>query len=143
MIYVFKRQRKNEIEIIISLIKRYLSNEKSIISTYNTNMESEIYLDKYETDIYNNIKNKIIGFPCKEMWDNQREFLNGVVRRFRPKKIVEIGVSQGCASSIILNSIQDFDDSHLYSIDLSNRNYIGKCVKKLFPNLLSKWTLYI
>ena len=76
------------------------------------------------------------------MWDNQREFLNGVVRRFRPKKIVEIGVSQGCASSIILNSIQDFDDSHLYSIDLNNRNFIGKCVKELFPNLLSKWTLY-
>lgn len=142
LINVFKRQKENEIKIIISLIKKYFSNEKSIISTFNTNMESEIYLDKYETDIYNNIKNKIIGFPCKEMWDNQREFLNGVVRRFRPKKIVEIGVSQGCASSIILNSIQDFDDSHLYSIDLNNRNFIGKCVKELFPNLLSKWTLY-
>ena len=38
-------------------------------------MVSEIYLDKYETDIYNNIKSKIIGFPCKQMWDNQREFL--------------------------------------------------------------------
>ena len=36
------------------------------------------------------------------MWDNQREFLNGVVRRFKPKKIVEIGASRGCSSSIIL-----------------------------------------
>ena len=76
------------------------------------------------------------------MWDNQREFLNGVVRRFRPKKIVEIGVSKGCSSSIILNAIQDLDDSHLYSIDLSDRNIIGKCVKSLFPNFLPKWTLY-
>lgn len=76
------------------------------------------------------------------MWDNQREFLNGVVRRFRPKKIVEIGVAEGCSSSIILNAIQDLDGSHLYSIDLSDRNSIGKCVKSLFPNLLSRWTLY-
>ena len=141
LIYVFKRQ-KNDNKIIISLIKQYLSNEKSIISSHNINMESEIYLDKYETHIYNNIKNKIIGFPCRQMWGNQREFLNGVVRRFKPKKIVEIGVAEGCSSSIILNSIQDFDDSHLYSIDLSDKNSIGKCVKSLFPNLLSKWTLY-
>jgi len=76
------------------------------------------------------------------MWDNQREFLNGVVRRFRPKKIVEIGVDKGCSSAIILNAIQDLDNSHLYSIDLSKKNIIGKCVKNLFPNLLTKWTLY-
>jgi predicted O-methyltransferase YrrM len=49
------------------------------------------------------------------MWNNQREFINGVVRRFRPKKIVEIGVAEGCASSIILNAIQDLEDSHLYT----------------------------
>ena len=34
------------------------------------------------------------------------------------------------------------NNSHLYSIDLSDSNLIGKCVKRLFPNLLSKWTLY-
>ena len=76
------------------------------------------------------------------MWNNQREFLNGVVRRFRPKKIVEIGVYKGCASSIVLNAIQDLNNSHLYSIDLSSKHSIGKCVRTLFPNLLSKWTLY-
>ena len=92
--------------------------------------------------IYNNIKNKIIGFPCKQMWKNQREFLNGVVRKFRPKKIVEIGVAEGCSSSIILNAIQDLNDSHLYSIDLSDSKLIGQCAKSLFPNLLPKWTLY-
>jgi hypothetical protein len=142
LIYIFKRQ-KNDNKIIMSLLKKYFSNEKLMISTHNTNVESEIYLDKYETHIYNNIKNKIIGFPCNhQMWNNQREFLNGVVRRFRPKKIVEIGVAEGCSSSIILNSIQDLKDSHLYSIDLSDSNTIGKCVKRLFPNFLSKWTLY-
>ena len=141
LLYEFKRQ-KNDIKIFISEIKKYLSNEHSIISNNNKNVEKEIYLDKYETNIYNNIKKKILGFPCKQMWDNQREFLNGVVRRFRPKKIVEIGSSRGCSSSIILNAIQDLDDSHLYSIDLSDSNIIGKCVERLFPNFLPKWTLY-
>jgi predicted O-methyltransferase YrrM len=139
--YEFNRQN-NGIKLIISLIKIYLSNEHSIISTKEKNMITEIYLDKYETDIYNNIKDKIIGFPCNQMWGNQREFLNGVVRRFRPKKIVEIGVAEGCASSIILNAIQDLNNSHLYSIDLNDNNSVGKCVKSLFPNFLSKWTLY-
>ena len=91
---------------------------------------------------YNRIKKKLLGYPCDGMHINQREFLNGVVRRFKPKKIVEIGVREGCASSIILNAIQDLNDSHLYSIDLDKRDFIGKCVNKLFPNFLSKWTLY-
>lgn len=55
---------------------------------------------------------------------------------------MEIGVSKGCGSSIVLNAIQDFNNSHLYSIDLSDNNIIGSCVTSLFPNLLSKWTLY-
>ena len=52
-----------------------LKYESPIIPKINQNGETELYLDKYETNIYNNIKNKIIGFPCEEMWDNQREFL--------------------------------------------------------------------
>ena len=64
------------------------------------------------------------------------------MRRFRPKKIVEIGVSKGNGSSIVLNAIQDINNSHLYSIDLNNKNKVSICVKKFFPNLLSKWTLY-
>jgi len=129
--------QKNNIQKIISLVKNNRSNNEYLLNSFNTkNFETELNLDKYETDIYNNIKRKILGFPCREMWNNQREFLNGVVRRFRPKKIVEIGVSKGCASSIVLNAIQD------YSIDLSSKHSIGKCVRTLFPNLLSKWTLY-
>ena len=76
------------------------------------------------------------------MWSNQKEFLNGVVRKFRPKKIVEIGVKYGGASCIILNAIQDIENAHLYSIDLSNDSQIGKCVMNLFPQFLNKWTLF-
>ena len=93
-----------------------------------------IYLDTYETNVYLRIKEKLKTNKCSEMWSNQMEFLNGVVRKFRPKKIVEIGVKYGGASCIILNAIQDIENAHLYSIDLSNDSHIGKCVKYLFPN---------
>ena len=76
------------------------------------------------------------------MWKNQRPFLNGLVRKFRPKKIVELGVMKGGASSIILNAIQDIPDSHLYSIDINNNNGIGNCVYKYFPQFTNKWTLF-
>ena len=95
LIYKFKRDL-NDIKIIVS------NYESPIISKIKENETAVLYLDKYETNIYNNIKNKILGFPCEEMWDNQREFLNGVVRKFKPKKILEIGVSKGCGSSIVL-----------------------------------------
>ena len=47
------------------------------------------------------------------MWDNQKEFLNRVIRKYKPKKIVEIGVSIGGSSIIILNAIIDIKISHL------------------------------
>ena len=40
------------------------------------------------------------------MWGNQREFLNGIVRKFKPKKILEIGVAEGGSSIVILNAIK-------------------------------------
>ena len=103
---------------------------------------SKIYLDKFETNIYTKIKKKLLNSKCSEMWDNQQEFLNGAIRKFKPKKILEIGVSNGGSSIIILNAIIDIDNSHLYSIDLSKSNNIGNCVKKYFPNLLNKWSLF-
>ncbi len=76
------------------------------------------------------------------MWRNQREFLNGIVRKFRPKKLLEIGVAYGGSSIIILNAIKDIKDAHLYSIDINGRRSVGQCVYKHFPELANKWTLY-
>ena len=104
--------------------------------------KEEIYLDQYETNVFHNIKQKIDDFKCTEMWDNHHEFLNGMIRKFKPKKVLEVGVWLGCASAIILNALQDINGSHLYSIDLSNETDIGKCVPQVFPKYMSKWTLY-
>ena len=76
------------------------------------------------------------------MAGNQPEFLNGVVRKFKPKKIVEIGVYKGGSTIIMLNAIKDIKNSHIYSIDLNNRDFIGSCIPKFFPKFLNNWTLF-
>ena len=76
------------------------------------------------------------------MWDNQREFLNGVIRKFRPKKVLEIGPWAGGSSIIILNALKDIRGSKLYSVDLYNKNFIGRCVPRYFKELTQNWKLY-
>ena len=101
-----------------------------------------IYFDEYETYKYREIKKIIIDNDCAQMWDNQREFLNGIIRYLKPKKILEIGVRSGGSTAIILNAIDDFEDSKLFSIDLSSDESVGECVYKYFPQLKKKWTLF-
>ena len=77
------------------LINKFIkiNNRTNAKNNINTNINSnliskeKIYYDLYEVNKYNAIKDKIISHDCSEMWANQREFLNGVVRKFKPKKI--------------------------------------------------------
>ena len=137
--------------IISSFVKlkntknNYISNNQKITTNLSSNENSnmnEMFLDKYENKVYKKIKKKLESNNCSQMWDNQKEFLNGVIRKFRPKKIVEIGVAEGGGTCVILNAIYDIEDAHLYSIDLSDSPDIGKCVRNLFPQLMNKWTLF-
>ena len=52
-------------------------------------------LDKFKTYIFDNIKEKLEKYKCSIMWKNQKEFLNGVIRKFKAKKILEVGVAMG------------------------------------------------
>jgi len=122
------------------IIKRKEKNKNSFEK--NNIEEDNIFLDQFETDIFNKIREKLINTKCAQMWSNQKEFLNGVIRKFRPKKIVEIGTAQGGSSIVILNAIQDIKNSHLFSIDLDNSNNIGSCLRNYFPEFLNKWTLF-
>ena len=72
----------------------------------------------------------------------QRLFLNGIVRKFKPKKILELGVHKGGSSIIILNALYNMKKSHLFSVDLYKRKNLGLCVYNFFPNLLTNWKLY-
>ena len=78
----------------------------------------------------------------------QQKFLHGLIRKFKPKNIVEIGVSAGGSSALILNAIQDIPNSKLFSFDRNNKWYlntnkkVGWLIEKSFPELMDKWTLY-
>ena len=131
--------------IFLFLVYNFIKNMRQNNSQNSTDTiisKEKIYYDTYEVYKYNEIKNKLITHSCSCMWANQREFLNGIVRKFKPKKILEIGVKKGGSSIVILNAINDFKDSHLYSIDLDSNEIVGQCVNEYFPELKKKWTLF-
>ena len=43
---------------------------------------------------------------------------------------------------IILNAIDDYKDSKLYSIDISSSEKLGNCVFDYFPQFINKWKLF-
>ena len=120
----------------LNLIFKYFQNRVDKV------YEESFYLDKYETNIYNNIKERLLNAKCSSMWDNQREFLNGVIRKFRPKKVLEIGTWSGGSSIIILNALKDILGSKLYSVDLDDKDFIGICVPRYFKELTKNWKLF-
>ena len=102
---------------------------------------------------YNNYQKDIITEELYrksgcELSHNQAYFLNGIIRKHMPKNCLEIGVSKGGSSILILNAIKDMQDSQLISLDLYTTHYkipsikTGWRVKSFFPNLTKKWSLY-
>lgn len=86
--------------------------------------------------------------PYSEMSKNERYFMNGMIRYFKPKKILEVGVSSGGGTALILNAISDIEGAELYSVDYSEKAYrhpeksSGFLVEEKFPNLMDKWHIY-
>ena len=100
-------------------------------------------------------ENEIITQKMKEFagWElsiEQVYFINGIIRKMKPKRCLEIGVSEGGSSILILNSIKDLKGSILVSLDLNEYNYkkknlkTGYRVKQFFPELIThnNWKLY-
>ena len=102
--------------------------------------------ESFDTEILEQIKYKIKGFVG--LTPDEQKFLNGIIRKIRPKKIVEIGVACGGSSAIILNSIKNINKAKLFSIDKLSYCYliptkkVGFIVEEKLPELMNKWTLY-
>jgi len=82
-----------------------------------------------------------------EMNPDERTFLNALILRNKPEKLLELGVSAGGSSIVMLNSIKDFPKAKLYSIDLYENFYKGAERKTgyfvdNYPHLKSKWELF-
>ena len=78
---------------------------------------------------------------------SEQEYLTDIVRQYKPKKLLELGIASGSSSVLLLNAIQDISDSHLTSIDYSTPYYRDKIknsgfVVDEYPELKKKWTLY-
>ena len=75
-------------------------------------------------------------------------FMNGLIRKIKPKSCLEIGVAEGGSSILILNAIKDIDNSSLISLDLKTQSCVnnslktGNRVNTYFPELSGKWSLY-
>ncbi len=83
-----------------------------------------------------------------ETAEYERRFLNGIIREVKPEKVLEVGISAGGSSIIILNAIKDIEGAELYSIDRNTQYYsnpgkkAGYLVEKFIPDYMNKWKLY-
>ena len=130
---------------------RYL--KIAIMVLYLICLEKSLKIKANEINFeYHNYERELITERMKnnsgwELLGNEPYFINGIIRKFKPKKCLEIGVSSGGSSILILNAIKDIRNSFLISMDINNRFYrdpnleVGYNVKN-FPELLNKWKLF-
>lgn len=119
-----------------------LINKNKIEKSFN--IETNFNYSDYERNI---ITKKIIKKAGFQLSLKQVYFINGILRYYRPKKCLEVGVANGGSSIIILNAIKDIKNSFLISLDLNTQLYLntnlktGFRVQKFFPELTKTWKL--
>ncbi|MDR2523791.1 MAG: class I SAM-dependent methyltransferase [Synergistaceae bacterium] len=95
-------------------------------------------IESFAQDVLEKISQEIQ--TTSEMTVLERKFLNGLLNYFRPRKILEVGVSAGGSSAIILNTIKNNEKAKLFSVDYSMSYYkdssfdVGWKAKELFPD---------
>jgi len=102
---------------------------------------------KEENEILERLSNNGEFTKVSEMSVEERLFLNGLIVRNKPKKLLELGVSSGGSSVIILNAIHELPDAKLYSIEYlpywyKNKNKKVGFVVDEYPHLKNKWNLF-
>jgi len=71
-----------------------------------------------------------IGENKSELSNKELGFICGLIKEMRPKKIVEIGVSAGGTSCVILNCLDKLQlNSKFYSVDISYTYHFNKSKK--------------
>lgn len=68
-----------------------------------------------------------IGTNASELSEAEHGFICGLIKKYKPKKIVELGVSGGGTSVLILNCLQKLglNDTKMYSVDLSQTYHLN------------------
>ena len=137
--------------IIISIVNNLFESYNKF---NNLKPNTSFNINKYNKDFnFAEYENHIITNKMKQKasWIlsmNEVNFFNGIIRKYKPKYCLEIGVAQGGSSILLLNAIQDIQNSILISIDLNKKVYndptknTGYRVNEYFPELSKKWKLF-
>lgn len=146
-----KRINNNIIKLFIILIVfiiyflfYYFNNSKNCIHKIKTKYDINFNYIDYEKNL---ITKKIKENAEWQLGGNQPIFLNGLIRKYKPKNCLEIGVANGGSSILILNAIKDIPNSSLVSLDLNIDLYYDKTkktgyrVNQYFPELTKNWKL--
>ena len=100
----FKIQKNTSLDNIINTIEIKKSNNKI---TEKDNIPPEKYEQNVLGEIRDILKKGNIYIIIEELF-----FINGLIRKYKPKKILEIGVCTGGISAIKLNAIKDIDGAN-------------------------------
>jgi len=102
--------------------------------------------EKEGLDCFEECEITIDGNPVyrkSEMHSVERRFIDGLVRYYKPKSVLEIGVSAGGSSVVLLNALSGLEDYHLTCIDISDTWYrdkskpVGFVLDEYFPSLVT------
>lgn len=103
-------------------------------------------LEKESIDKFNELKSIIDGVISQS--PEQVNFLSYLIKKYRPVKVLELGVASGASSIVILSTLKDvLNNYHLYSIDYLSYWYAdpnkktGFLVEEKTPELIDNWTL--
>ena len=133
--------------ILISLIIFIIIFIYILLSHLFFSSENIINID-YENFEKNIITEDIIQNSGCNLTNEEAFFINGIIRKLKPKKCLEIGVNKGGTSILILNAIKDIKNSFLVSIDINTKlsedpsKKIGYKVLKYFSFLTKNWQLF-
>ena len=82
------------------------------------------------------------------LYKDEYYFINGIIRKHKPKKCLEIGCARGGSAVLILNALKDVSNSFLISLDYNTQLFddrkknTGYIVNKYFPELKRNWKLF-
>lgn len=86
-------------------------------------------------EVINSMEGQVTGMSVTDLG-----FLCGIIKKYRPKKVVEIGVCFGGTTGVIMNSLNllGLNNTLVYSIDLSEQVFVDstKRTGHIYDNLL-------
>lgn len=80
-------------------------------------------------------------WPIGSIFANEGERLYRLVRKHKPKVVVEVGTMWGCGSSHIALALKHNGFGHLYTID--NKQQLGDETGSMIPKALGSWVTLI